>query len=166
MDEDDFISKTQRKRRSTELQDLGAELVDLTPEQLRRLGLPETLLEAVLDCQGITRHEARRRQMQYIGKIMRGIDAAPIAEKLASLQAPSKKQTALFHLAEKWREEMLADASAVDRFERQFPHADVHKMRALVGAAKEERAAKRAPKHYRELFHALNAAIEQQAKAG
>src|SRR5688500_12957793 len=95
MDEEDFISKTRRKRESAELQDIGAELVKLSPEQLARLDLPESLREAVLACQGITKHEARRRQMQWIGKLMRNVDAAPIAEKLASLQQPTKKQTAL-----------------------------------------------------------------------
>jgi ribosome-associated protein len=163
MDEEDFISKTRRKRQMAELQDLGSELVKLSAEQLARLGLPETLLEAVLDCRGITKHEARRRQMQYIGRIMRGIDAAPIAEKLAGLQAPTRKQTALFHVAEKWRDELLADAQAIARFEREFPHADVHKVRVLVEAAREERAAKRAPRHYRELFHLVNAAVQQHA---
>jgi len=166
MDEEDFISKTRRKRQMAELQDLGSELVRLSPEQLARLGLPEMLLEAVLDCQGITKHEARRRQMQYIGKIMRSIDAAPIAEKLSSLQSPSRKQTALFHVAEKWRDDLLADPRAIERFEREFPHADVHRVRVLADAAREERAAKRAPRHFRELFHLLNAAVQQHAEGG
>ena len=163
MNEEDFISKTRRKRQMAELQDVGAELVKLSPEQLARLDLPETLREAVLDCQGITKHEARRRQMQWIGKIMRNIDAAPIADKLASLQAPTKKQTALFHMAEKWRDELMADAAAIDRFAREFPNSDFHKIGVLAQAAREERAAKRAPKHIRELFHLLNAAVQQQA---
>lgn len=163
MDEEDFISKTRRKRQMAELQDVGAELVKLSPEQLARLDLPETLREAVLDCQGITKHEARRRQMQWIGKIMRNIDAAPIADKLASLQAPTKKQTALFHVAEKWRDDLLADAAAIDRFAREFPNADSHRIGVLAQAARAERAAKRAPKHFRELFHLLNAAVQQQA---
>jgi ribosome-associated protein len=163
MDDEDFISKTQRKRQMSGLQDLGAELVKLSPEQLARLGLPETLLEAVLDCRGITKHEARRRQMQYIGRIMRNIDAGPIAEKLSGLQAPTRKQTALFHVAEKWRDELLADPQAIQRFEREFPHADAHRVRVLIEAAREERAAKRAPKHFRELFHLVNAAVQQHA---
>jgi ribosome-associated protein len=163
MDEEDFISKTRRKRQMAELQDVGAELVKLSPEQLARLDLPERLREAVLDCQSITKHEARRRQMQWIGKIMRDIDAAPIADKLASLQAPSRKQTALFHVAEKWRDELLANAAAIDRFAREFPNADSHKIGVLAEAARLERAAKRAPKHFRELFHLLSAAVQQQA---
>src|SRR5262245_18470676 len=113
MDEDDFISKTRRKRQMTELQDLGATLVKLSPEQVARLDLPEELRDAVLECKRFSKHEAIRRQMQYIGRIMRGIDSAPIAEALAALHAPSNKQTALFHLAERWRQELLADPEAV-----------------------------------------------------
>ena len=163
MDEDDFISKTQRKKQMTELQDVGAELVKLAPEQVKRLDLPESLREAVLECQGITKHEARRRQVQYIGRLMRNIDAAPIVEKLAALSQPSKKDTALFHVAEKWRDEMMADVRAVERFAREFPHADSHKIGVVAEAARVERAAKRAPRHFRELFHLLNAAVRQQA---
>ena len=163
MEPDDFISKTQRKKQMTELQDVGAALVKLTADQVKRLDLPESLREAVLECQGISKHEARRRQMQYIGRLMRNIDAAPIVEKLAALSAPSKKDTALFHVAEKWRDEMMADVRAVERFAREFPHADSHKIGAVAEAARVERAAKRAPKHFRELFHLLNAAVRQQA---
>lgn len=165
MEEDDFISKTQRKRLMSELQDVGAALVKLSREQVMRLDLPERLREAVLECQGITRHEARRRQVQYIGRIMRDLDAAPIVQQLASLQAPTKKDTALFHLAEKWRDEMLADATAVERFAREFPAADAHRLLALVEAARAERAAQRTPKNLRVLFHAVNAIVQEHARS-
>src|SRR5690348_12420798 len=79
MEEEDFISKTQRKRIAAEQQDVGAALVRLPQDQLMRMGLPETLLEAILECKRLTTHEALRRQKQHIGKIMRNIDAAPIA---------------------------------------------------------------------------------------
>ncbi|MEP7260917.1 MAG: ribosome biogenesis factor YjgA [Usitatibacter sp.] len=164
MEEDDFISKTRRKRESHDLQKVGAALVALSPERLDRMGLPEKLLDAVKACQPITKHEARRRQMQYIGKIMRDIDAGPIVEQLNSLQSPSRHQTALFHVAEKWRDELVADPNAILRFEREFPHADNHKLRALIEATRAERLAKRAPKHFRELFHAINSAVQEQAK--
>ena len=99
MEEDDFISKTRRKKQATELQDVGAELVKLSPEQLVRMELPEALREAILECKRLTKHEAIRRQKQYIGKIMRNIDAAPIAAQIDAFHAPSRKDTALFHLA-------------------------------------------------------------------
>ena len=164
MEEDDFISKTRRKRQMTDLQRLGAELVELSPEQLARIDMPELLRDAVLDCKRFTLHEARRRQMQYIGRIMRNIDSGPIAETLEGLQSPSRKQTALFHVAEKWRDELLADPEAIVRFEREFPHADAHRVRVLIEAVRGERAAKRAPKHFRELFHAVNATVTEHAK--
>ena len=165
MDEpDDFISKTRRKREMAELQDVGAALVKLSREQLARVDMPERLREAVTACQQITKHEARRRQMQYIGKIMRTIDAAPIAEQLGAFEAPTKKQTALFHVAEKWRDDLLADPQAMERFAREFPHADSHRVRQLLEATRAERAAHRAPKHIRELFHAVNAAVQAAAR--
>jgi len=164
MEDDDFISKTRRKRESHELQDVGSELVKLSPDQLKRLNLPEKLFDAVIACRDISKHEARRRQMQYIGKIMRDIDPAPIVEFLASLKAPTRKQTALFHLAEKWRDDLVADPNAILRFEREFPHADNHKLRALIEAARAERAAKRTPKHFRELFHAVSAVVQEFAR--
>jgi ribosome-associated protein len=161
---DDFISKTRRKKEMRQLQDVGAALVELSRDQLARIDMPETLREAVMACQSITKHEARRRQMQYIGKIMRNVDAGPIAEQLAALEAPSKRQTALFHVAEKWRDDLLADPTAIERFAREFPHANAKRVQALMEAARAERAAKRAPKHVRELFHAVNAVVQEAGK--
>lgn len=163
MDDDDFISKTRRKKQMAELQDVGAALVSLSPEQLKRLGLPEDLLEAVLECRTITKHEARRRQMQYIGKLMRHVDAAPIVEQLRAFSEPSRKQTAVFHVAEQWRLEMLADDAAIDRFAREYPEADAKRLRAIAAAAREEKSSARAPKHFRELFHAINTILQDHA---
>jgi ribosome-associated protein len=164
MEDDDFISKTRRKKEMRQLQDIGAALVDLSREQLARIEMPENLREAVMACQAITKHEARRRQMQWIGKLMRHVDGAPIAEQLSALEAPTKKQTALFHVAEKWRDDLLADPNAMGRFEREFPHADSHRIRQLLEATRTERAQHRAPKHVRELFHAVNAAVQAAAR--
>ena len=148
----------------TELQEVGKALVKLSAEQIARMDLPEALRDAVLDCKKFTKHEAVRRQMQYIGRLMRDVDPAPILDKLNALESPSRQQTAFLHLAEQWRDDMLRDPAAVDRFEREFPHADAHRLRALLAAAGEERKAKRAPKHFRELFHAINSAIQEQAR--
>jgi ribosome-associated protein len=164
MDEDDFISKTRRKKQMTQLQDVGKELVRLSPEELARIEMPESLREAVLACKRFSKHEAVRRQMQYIGRLMRDIDAGPIMEQLGALHAPSHKQTALFHLAEKWRDELLADTEAAARFAKEFPEADPHRLRALCEKAHAERSADKPPKHYRELFHVLNAIIQDHAR--
>jgi ribosome-associated protein len=162
--EDEFISKTQRKRQMTELQDVGKALVKLSAEQLARIDLPESLREAVLECKRFTKHEAVRRQLQYIGRLMRDVDPAPIVEALAAIETPNRKQTALLHLSEKWRDEILRDPTAAERFAREFPQADASKLRALAAAAAEERRGARAPKHFRELFHAINTVIQDQAR--
>jgi len=164
MEEKEFISKTRRKRQMKELQDVGAQLVTLSDEQLARLELPEALRDAVRDCKRFTKHEARRRQMQYIGRIMRDIDAGPIAAQLAAMTAPTRRQSALFHAAERWRSEMLADPAAIARFLHEFPEADPHALRKLLADARDERDAERAPRHYRELFHWLNAVIQDHAR--
>ena len=164
MEEDDFISKTRRKREAKDLQDLGAALVKLSKEQLTRMDMPENLREAVMACRSITKHEGRRRQMQYIGKIMRDIDAGPIAAQLAQIEAPSKRQTALFHVAERWRADLMEQPDGVARFVKEFPEADPHRLRELAEEAREEKRTSKPLHSYRELFHVLNALLQDHAR--
>jgi ribosome-associated protein len=164
MSDENLISKTRRKRQMQALQDVGAALTRLPAEQLSRLELPERLREAVLDCRRMTRHEAIRRQLQFIGRLMRDLDAGPIAAQLEALHAPSHRETALFHLAERWRGDLLADPAAVERFTREFPGTDPHRLRSLAEAALEERRAERPPRRYRELFQAINAILQDHAR--
>jgi ribosome-associated protein len=165
MEDDDFISKTRRKKQMLEVQELGVALAKLSAEQLARFELPEELREAVLEAKRFTKHEAIRRQMQYIGRMMRGMDVGAIAEQLAALHAPSSRQTALFHLAEKWRTDLLSDPAAVERFVSEYPGADPAQLRSLVEAAAKERRTTNPPRRFRELFHAINAALQQQARS-
>jgi len=164
MEDDDLISKTRRKRQMKELQDVGAALVKLSREQLARIEMPESLRDAVMACRGITKHEARRRQMQYIGRIMRDIDSGPIAAQLAEIEAPSRRQTAVFHVAERWRSDLMAEPDAVARFVKEFPEADPHRLRELAEKAREEKRTSKPPRRYRELFHVLNALLQDHAR--
>jgi ribosome-associated protein len=118
----------------------------------------------VKDARRFTRHEARRRQIQYIGRIMRDIDAGPIIEQLAAMKAPSKRQTALFHVAERWRQDLLADPANLERFVKEFPQADPQRIRALVDEAREEKRGTRSPRRLRELFHALSAIVQDHGR--
>ena len=164
MEEDDFISKTQRKRQMHDLQDLGKALVKLSGEQLARIDMPESLRDAVSECRRFTKHEAIRRQMQYIGRIMRKIDAEPIAAQLAEIAAPSRRQTALFHVAEKWRDDFIQSPDAIALFVRDYPEADAERLRALADQARDEKRASKPPKRYRELFHVLNGFLQDHAR--
>ena len=164
MEEDDFISKTRRKKQMLELQEVGVALVKLSHEQLARIELPEELRAAILEAKRFTKHEAIRRQMQYIGRIMRDIDAAPIVEQLDALHAPSRKQTALLHVAERWRKELVEDPEAIARFLQEFPEADPQRLRTLAAEAQAEQRASRPPKRFRELFHVVNAIIQDHSR--
>ncbi|MBC8023068.1 MAG: DUF615 domain-containing protein [Burkholderiales bacterium] len=164
MEEDDFISKTQLKRQAHDLQDLGKALVKMSRDQLARIDMPENLRDAVMECRRFTRHEAIRRQMQYIGRIMRDIDAGPIAAQLGELEAPSKRQTALFHVAERWRTELIEDPQALDRLVKEYPEVDRERLRELADKAREEKRASKSPRRYRELFHVLNVFLQDHGR--
>jgi ribosome-associated protein len=164
MEDDDFISKSARKRQMTELQVAGAALVKLSREQIERLDIPEALREAVLECKRFNKHEAIRRQMQFIGRIMRKYDAGPIVAQLSAIEAPSKRQTALLHLAERWRGDMMSDPDAIARFAQEFPAADPERLRDLVSRARKEKEGDRPPKNFRELFHVVNALLQEHAR--
>ncbi len=164
MSDENLISKSRRKRQAHDLQDLGKALTRLRADQLRRIDMPDDLREAVADCREMTKHEAIRRQLQYIGRIMRDMECAPIAAQLAGLHAPSHRQTALFHHAERWRADILADPGNVERFVGEHPAADAKRLHELAAAAAAERQAEQPPKRYRELFQAISEILQHDAK--
>ena len=155
-------SKTQRKKEVHALQDLGEALVALTAEQLARIALPERLREAVMEARRITRFEARRRQLQYIGKLMRGMEPEPIRAALDAAHARSRGEAAAHKRVEAWRERLLAEAGAAGELAAEYPRAEGKRLRALARAALRERAEGRPPRAYRELYQALRALIEGQ----
>ena len=154
------ISKTQRKKAGHMLQALGEELVKLNDNQLAAIELPEALRDAVMVARRITKFEAKRRQLQYIGKLMRAVDAEPIRAALDAVLARSRRQTAAHKRVEAWRERLLADHAALSDFLREFPYADAPRLRQLMSAALRERDAGIPPRSYRELYQALRTFIE------
>lgn len=143
------------------LQDLGTALVELTPDTLAGLDLPENLAHAVREAQRIRTHEGRRRQMQYIGKLMRTVDAAPIQAALARLARGHHAETAQLHALERWRDDLLADEKALERFAAAHPISDDEErnLRQLIRRARSERAASQPPKSARQLFQELKAIL-------
>ena len=154
-------SKTQRKRAMHELQALGARLVELNSDQLAAVALPEDLREAVEQARRITRHEARRRQLQYIGRLMRSVDPEAIREKLKAWDGVSAGETARLHRIERWRERLIEDDRALGALAGAHPGIDTRRLRALVRNTREERNAGRPPRAYRELFRALRDIIAE-----
>ena len=160
MSDDERPSKSQRKRDMTALQDTGVRLVELNAGQLAQIGLPERLHDAVLEAQRISDFEGRRRQMQYIGKLMREVDPAPIRARLEQWQGAAREQTAQQRLVERWREQLLADDGALALFATEFPGCDLQRVRSLIASIKRDRATGRPPKNHRELFRVVRAIVE------
>lgn len=148
-------SKTRRKKEMHALQALGEELVGLSRERLERVPLPEALAEAVRAAQRIGQHGARRRQLQYIGRLMRGVDAAPIREALDALSGHSRDEVARQHRVERLREELLADEGVLHRIAETWPGADLQQLRVLRRNALKEQDQDKPPRAFRELFRML-----------
>lgn len=148
-------SKSSRKRAMHALQDLGQQLVELSVERLRKVPMPEELFTAVRDAQRFTKHEARRRQMQYIGKLMRNIDPEPIQAQLDVFNGVSAAEVARQHRLEKLRVDFLDDEKVLEKIAATWPHADLQHLRTLRRNALKERENNKPPKFFREIFRVL-----------
>ena len=161
MQDEDFTedtgrpSKTKQKEVMHELRDLGAELVELSVGQLKRINLPENIFDAVRECQKITAHGARRRQIQYLGKLMRSVDDEPIRAGLALLRGESSAETARLHRLERLRVRLLEDEAVLAEIAAQWPGVDLQHLRTLRRNALKEREATKPPKSFREIFRVL-----------
>ncbi len=169
MQDDDFSdssprpSKTKQKEAMHALQDLGSELVELSVGQLKRINLPDDILAAVRECQKITAHGARRRQLQYIGKLMRSADDAPIRAGLALIRGESSAETARLHRLERMRTRLLEDETALADIAATWPGADLQHLRQLRRNALKEQEAGKAPKNFRAIFQVLQELDQQGA---
>ncbi len=138
---DTDVSRTDLKRESTELQKLGESLLNLRADLRDKLNLPDKLLEAMAEAKRITNFEGKRRQMQFVGKLMRQLDPRVLDAARAALveqHMPSARETALLHTAEQWRDRLIADDEAVAAWIKDFPQTDTQQLRALVRQARKD----------------------------
>ena len=151
----DRPSKSQLKREMHALQELGVELVALPKDALKRMPMPESLDDAVRAARRITDHEGKRRQMQYVGKVMRGLlddETAALREALDKYKGINKAETARLHWIERTREKLLADDAALTEFIRQHPAVDPQEGRTLIRNARREAQQGKPPRYFRDLF--------------
>ena len=154
-------SKTKIKKQMHGLQDLGEELVELSKDQLAKLDLPETLFLAIREMSRINKFGARRRQMQYIGKLMRDVDIEPINAKLDAWKGISQPHIGYMHQVERWREQLLTNDTALTELLEEYPNTDVQRLRTLIRNAQKEREAGKPGKNYREIFQLLREILPQ-----
>jgi ribosome-associated protein len=179
---DDLISKTDLKQKSNELQKLGEDLLDLRTDlmqQLLALGhLPDLLHEAVMNAKKITDFEGKRRQMQYVGKLMRKLDSMQVEAMRDALSVQhngSAEETQLLHLAEAWRERLLKDDSAMEEWQSSYPGTDSQQLRALLRQARKDGLPDKAAvsqgllprqgRAYRDIFQILRQHLLQSLQA-
>lgn len=163
-DEEDLIdrppSKTQRKNAMHELQALGEALVALPSDALKKtlakLDLPETLVDAIRAGHKMTKlNEAKRRQVQYVGKLMRDIDPAPIREALDVLKGASASENAKMHRLERLRTQLLEDEKVLTEIGNDYPGADLGQLRQLRRNALKEAELNKPPKSFRQIYQIL-----------
>jgi ribosome-associated protein len=151
-------SKSEMKRQSDALQKMGETLVEAPRDRVKRVPMPEAVLEAILACQQITNHEGRRRQMQFVGKKMRTLDEAEVAEIQKAIdgwKGASKAETNAMHALERRRDKLLTDDKALTTLLAENPELDVQHLRTLIRNARKEQAENKPPKAYREIFQIL-----------
>ncbi|WP_296911226.1 ribosome biogenesis factor YjgA [Polaromonas sp.] len=166
-------SKTQLKAEAGEKQALGEALLTLRADLMARLDLPDKLLDALAQAKRITSFEGRRRQMQFIGKLMRPLDAEPIREAINEQLGGSAQLTLTLHLAEQWRDKLVASDDALGSWLTEHPQTDAQQLRALIRQARKDakpekpESAGEAPRHgkpYREIFQLVKQALAAQSE--
>lgn len=155
-------SKSKRKREMQDLQKLGETLVNLTAADLAKIPLEGRLEEAIHAARTIKEHGAKRRQLQFIGKLMRHVDPAPIQEALASIQGKNNQSKVIFHQVERWRERLIAEGdTALQEFVTQYPDVDHQHMRQLIRNSQKENTSGKNMGASTELFRYLRTIIEK-----
>ena len=154
-----WVSKSEIKRDAEDLKQFGEKLVNLTKANLTKVPLDDSLKDAIELAQRLQK-EARRRQLQYIGKLLRSIDAEPIREALEKIENKHNQQQAMLHKLEILRDELVAkgDAALTDLL-NEYPSADRQQLRNLIRAAQKEKEQNKPSKAYREIYQILRALI-------
>ncbi len=161
-------SKTQLKAEADEKQALGEALLTLRADLMAKLDLPEKLLDAIAQAKKITNFEGRRRQMQFIGKLMRPLDTEPISAAIDEQKNGSAQLTLALHLAEQWRDKLIASDDALSDWLTEHPHTDSQQLRALIRQARKDAKPEKpgeAPRHaksYREIFQRVRETLAQE----
>ena len=158
-------SRTRRKLDDLALQELGEALVAVPAAKLAELDLPERLSDAIVHARSISKFGALRRQMQYIGRLMREEgDAETIRARLDAWNGVSVEETARLHLIERWRLKLLDDDKGLDALIAEYPRADIQRLRTLIRNTKREKEAEKPPRSFRELFQALRETLTPSAE--
>jgi ribosome-associated protein len=159
----DGPSRTQQRREALAIFELAERLVALKPAELEALPIPQPVREQIAQAQAIRTHIAHKRQVQFLAKTMRREDEETLAAIRAQIEhskGASRQETAILHLAENWRERLLAEGDeALAEWLQEYAHSDRQQLRQLVRNARDERAKAKPPRAQRELLRALRSTL-------
>ncbi|MEY3027919.1 MAG: ribosome biogenesis factor YjgA [Methylophilaceae bacterium] len=158
--EEHLKSKTQLKKEADDVQTLGVEIAQLPKQKITSLSLPDDAKEAIIFYQHIKKNSAKRRQAQYIGKILRGLDLSQVNEELNVIKNISKLRIKLEHEAERWREKLITSPAALDEFINQY-QPDVSNLNQTISNARKESLADKKSKNYRNLYRLILESIQK-----
>lgn len=157
---DEWVSKSQLKREAHSLTELGKKLVQLDKGSLAKIPLPDNVLDAINSARNIRQHGALKRQLQYIGKLMRKIDPEPIQAAYEAATNHYRADTKQLHTLERWRDRLLGEGdSALGELTELHPDADRQHLRQLMRSAKKEHTSNKPPRAARELFQYLKSLL-------
>ena len=149
-------SKSAKKREVEALQVLGAKLVELSADQIKKIDMPEELRAALKEAHRLApRTEGMRRQLQFIGRIMRKVDPVPLQAALDKIAGLSAAENVRMHQRERLRDRLIADEKVIEEILAKFPQADIQYLRQQRRNAIREQEQKKPPKAYREIYRIL-----------
>ena len=158
--EEHLKSKTQLKKEADDVQTLGVEIAQLPKQKITSLSLPDDAKEAIIFYQNIKKNSAKRRQAQYIGKILRGLDLSQVIEELNVIKNISKLRIKLEHEAEGWREKLITSPAALDEFINQY-QPDISNLNQTISNARKDSLADKKSKNYRNLYRLILESIQK-----
>jgi len=158
--EEHLKSKTQLKKEADDVQTLGVEIAQLPKQKITSLSLPDDAKEAIIFYQHIKKNSAKRRQAQYIGKILRGLDLSQVIEELNVIKNISKLRIKLEHEAERWREKLISSPAALDEFINQY-QPDISNLNQTISNARKESLTDKKSKNYRNLYRLILESIQK-----
>ena len=152
LDKNDVISKTELKKDSKKIQDFGRKISGLTINNIEAFKFPSNIYDATIDLKNLKSNSAKKRQVQYLGKLLREIDLTNAFLVMKQLEVSSQKEIQRNHIIEGWRDKLLSNNDSITEFIDEYPKIDRQSLRQTVSNAQKEKKDNKPPKHSRQLF--------------
>ena len=152
LDKDSVVSKTELKKDSKKIQQFGRKISELTVTNIEAFKFPINIYEATMDLKNLKSNSAKKRQVQYLGKLLREIDLTDAFIVMKQLKVSSQKEIQRNNIIESWRDKLLNNAKSITEFVDEYPKIDRQSLRQTISNAQKEKKDNKPPKHSKQLF--------------